>query len=66
MMEPLIYTIKGNLPIKDLEYRHWWVVNDNEISFHEQYLFNGEIVKEGAHVYLPKASVSGAAIAGGL
>ena len=22
--EPLIYTSKGNLPIKDLEYRHYW------------------------------------------
>ena len=65
MEEPLIYTSKGNIPIKDLEYKYWWIVNENEISFHEQYSLNGEIVKEGAHVYLPKASVTGSALVGG-
>jgi len=52
--EPLIYTSKGNLPIKDLEYRYWWEEDDNEIAFHETYSLNGEIVKESAHRKLKK------------
>lgn len=54
MDEPLIYTKLGNLPIKDLEYKHWWHENDNEIFFHEEYWYKGELVKKGAHGYLKK------------
>ena len=53
-MEPLIYTSKGNLPIKDLEFKYWWVDDEEQVSYHEQYLLNGEVVKESAAVKLKK------------
>jgi hypothetical protein len=49
--EPLVYTIKGNLPIASLTYRTAWVVNDDFIKFTETYLDGDEVVKESAHVY---------------
>ena len=53
-MEPLIYTSKGNLPIKDLEYKYWWTENDEHVAYHEQYLLGDEVVKESAAVKLKK------------
>ena len=47
----LIYTSKGNLPVKDLKFHHEWLFNSSEICFHEWYTFNGEMVKEGGHIY---------------
>jgi hypothetical protein len=49
--EPLIFTSKGNLPIASLTYETEWEVNDNFIKFVERYRLDGEVVKEGAHVY---------------
>ncbi len=51
MEEPLIYTVKGNLPIAELEYRTKWELSDDFIKFSECYLHQGEIVKESAHVF---------------
>jgi len=50
--EPLIYTIKGNLPIKDLVYSHSWENTDSYIKFIETYTLDDEIVKQSAHVYI--------------
>lgn len=50
--EPLIYTTKGNLPVKDLEYVTGWEDNEQCLIFHEVYKLNGEVVKQGAHVYM--------------
>jgi len=49
-MEPVIYTTKGNLPIKDLAYATRWEVTDDYTKLVETYSFEGEIVRESAHV----------------
>jgi len=64
MEEPLIYTSKGNLPIASLEFKCWWDEDDNQISYHEQYLLNGEVVKQGGAMRLKKGL--DATIIGGL
>lgn len=52
MDEPLIYTNKGNLPEKDLEYSKEWVFENDSIKFSETYKLNGEVVKQSAHVFV--------------
>lgn len=52
--EPLIFTTKGNLPVAMLEYRHGWFDSDTEISFVEEYLLDGEVVKRNVHCRLKK------------
>jgi len=54
MDTPLIYTCKGNLPVADLEYRHYWFEDDLAITFKEEYLLNGEVVRSNAHCRLKK------------
>ena len=49
-MEPLIYTIKGNVPIASLEYATAWERTDEYVKFVERYTLDGEVVKESAHV----------------
>lgn len=49
---PLIYTLKGNLPIEVLEYSHKWEERDTCHVFSEIYTLDGEIVKESAHVLM--------------
>lgn len=51
MDEPLIYTSKGNLPVKDLRYEHAWEDAKEYIKFTERYWLGDEVVKESAHVY---------------
>lgn len=51
MTEPLIYTIKGNLPIASLQYSTRWEDNENYAKFTETYTLDGEVVRESAHVY---------------
>lgn len=51
---PLIWTTKGNLPVASLEYYVGWDITEDSIVFKEQYRFEGEIVKENAHVKLLK------------
>jgi hypothetical protein len=52
--EPLINTIKGNLPVASLAYRHHWEDTDTYTKFVEQYFLGDELVKESAHVMLKK------------
>jgi hypothetical protein len=52
--EPLIFTSKGNMLVSDLEYRHGWFETDNEISFIEEYLLDGEVVKRSVHSRLKR------------
>lgn len=55
--EPLVYTSKGNLPARDLEYRTRWEDTAQYTKFVEQYFLDGEVVRESAHV-LAKECVS--------
>jgi hypothetical protein len=57
---PLIFTSKGNLPIDSLQYRHEWTNTDEEISFVEEYLLDGEVVKRSVHLYLKRGAAAGA------
>jgi len=56
--EPLIWTIKGNLPISSLQYRHQWTDNNNETTLVEEYLLGDEIVKRNVHVMLKQGATS--------
>ena len=52
MDEPLIYTIRGNLPIASLKLETEWVLDNAFIKFIERYRDSeGEVVRESAHVY---------------
>lgn len=51
MSEPLIYTIKGNLPIASLAYSTHWDVQERYIKFTETYKLGDEVVRQSAHVY---------------
>lgn len=46
----LIYTSKGNLPVKDLARSLDWELSENGIALHETYTLNGEVVKKGVDV----------------
>ncbi len=59
-MEPLVYTIKGNLPISELEYFHGWEDTDDFTKFIQGYKLNGEVVKQEAHVRMKKGFDLGA------
>jgi len=48
---PLIFTTKGNIPISELEYSNSWEDTETYTKFTETYTYNGEIVKNGSHVY---------------
>lgn len=54
MDEPLIYTSKGNVPVSSLQYRYQWTDTETDISFVEEYLLAGEVVKRNAHCYIKK------------
>lgn len=51
MDEPMIYTSRGNLPIESLQYATRWEDSVDYIKFVEVYTFDGEVVRESAHVY---------------
>lgn len=48
--EPLIYTIKGNLPVRLLVLDTHWERTATYVKFVERYLLDGEVVKESAHI----------------
>jgi hypothetical protein len=48
----LIYTSKGNLPVKDLTRKVEWIFSQGSIEFKERYYLGEEMVKEGSDVYL--------------
>jgi len=57
---PLIYTIKGNLPLADLRQEVVWDVSDDKIIFTESYFLGDECVKKSAHVkFLTGVAMSG-------
>jgi len=50
--EPLIWTIKGNMPLAQLRYETEWTVTDEFIKFVEKHIdSSGEVVKQSSHVY---------------
>jgi hypothetical protein len=49
--QDLIYTSKGNIPVKDLVRKLEWQFSESGICLKETYLLNGEMVKEGADVF---------------
>ena len=52
MVEPLIHTSKGNLPVASLRLDTAWEITNSYIKFVERYLDEtGEVVRESAHVY---------------
>jgi len=61
-VEPIVYTIKGNLPISQLEYFFWWEDEENYMKFVQGYKLNGEVVKQEAHVYMKKGQDLGVAL----
>ena len=61
---PLIWTIRGNLPISSLQYRHQWTDNADETSLVEEYLLDGEVVKRNVHIMLKKGILSQASVGG--
>ena len=62
-MEPLIYTTKGNLPIADLEYKHYRQDTPGNVVFVEEYFLAGESVKRSVNV-CPLAGVCIEPVAG--
>lgn len=50
MTVPLIHTALGNLPIADLEHRVRWEDTPAYTKLIDTYLYNGEVVRESAHV----------------
>jgi len=52
---PLIWTIKGNLPVNELRYETGWEDAEDYLKFMENYYLGDELVKSSAHVYVKKA-----------
>jgi len=49
---PLIWTSKGNVPLDSLKMEAIWDIQKTYIKLIERYTdADGEVVKEGAHVY---------------
>ena len=54
---PLIYTIKGNVPVNSLAYSHEWIDSESDLRFIETYRDStGQIVKQSPHVILKSRS----------
>ena len=50
---PLIYTIKGNVPIQSLTYSHEWIDSATDLKFVETYRDSmGQIAKQSPHIIL--------------
>lgn len=48
--EPLIYTIRGNLPIASLQYSTHWEDAPEYVKLTERYMLDGKVVRESAHI----------------
>ena len=66
MTDPLIYTIKGNLPIASLDYSTEWDVQEGYFKLTETYKLGDEVVRQSAHVYDRKGLAEMAALAANL
>lgn len=53
-MEPLIYTLKGNLPEALLVQSDRWEVLDTCVKLTVTHTLDGEVVKEAVHVLMKK------------
>ena len=53
---PLIWTIKGNIPIQSLKHEVSWTLSEENIIFTESYSLDGEIVKQSSHVCILKGA----------
>lgn len=51
---PLIYTINGNVPESSLRYEKKWSVNEELISFVEEWYDGDTLVKNNVHMYAVK------------
>ena len=60
MDEPLIYTSKGNIPEKLLEYSHGWDDSPEALFFWETYKLDGEVVKHARHGYIKRGMLADA------
>jgi hypothetical protein len=60
--EPLIYTSKGNLPVKDLEMHGEWEDCDEYVKFTEIYTLAGDVVRQSVHVMVKKARAAGSKV----
>lgn len=47
---PLIYTVRGNLPIADLHYEVLWEDTEDCVKLTENYYLADELVRSGSHV----------------
>lgn len=51
MIEPLIHTSKGNVPVSSLDYSVEWDIQEEYVKLTERYTDKaGEVVRESAHV----------------
>ena len=50
MIDPLIFTTKGNIPVSSLRHEVEWRIGTEQIIFVERYYDGEEIVKESTHV----------------
>lgn len=64
MDEPLIWTVKGNIPISSLQYRHEWTDTATETTLVEEYLLGDEIVKRNVHIMLKQGILSDTKVGG--
>ncbi len=57
--EPLIYTTIGNVPIKDLQYKHYWLESEEATTFVEEYYKDEILVKRNSHSRLKQGIAAG-------
>lgn len=53
--EPLLWTIKGNLPQACLQMQTRWERTDDYVKFTEAFLLDGELVRESHHALALRA-----------
>ena len=51
MVEPLIYTKNGNVPVNSLRYEKHWNLSADLIQFVEEWWDGEELVRNNVHLY---------------
>jgi hypothetical protein len=56
--KPLIWTVRGNVPVDSLRYEHEWEHTAEFLKLHERWYFeDGELARNNIHAYgKPQAS----------
>lgn len=54
----LIWTVRGNLDLDSLDHKVQWESAPDYVKFIETYTFDGEVVKQSAHVLSRQSLVS--------